>query len=84
MPSRDDCTLIVGGRREPSWMRSIPMIGQVFRDKADVLVLGSPGQDLVGRSPDSGGDDIASWNSLALHRRHCRQHLEVTGVLLRR
>jgi len=33
-------------------------IGQVFRDEADVLVLGPPGQDLVADHQDPGRDDF--------------------------
>src|SRR6266478_3459030 len=54
---RDDFGFLVG--YDAYLLEVDPDIGQVFRDKADVLVLGPPGQDLVSNHQNSRRDDIA-------------------------
>src|SRR5206468_10234073 len=59
---RDDIGFIVGD--DANLLEVDSEIGEVFRDKADVLVLGAPGQNLVADHQNPRGDDIAhdpSW-----------------------
>src|ERR1700682_5488392 len=61
-----------------------PDIGQVFRDKADVLVLGPPRQDLVADHQNPRGDDIAhNLSSPCILVTLLKQRIEVTGFCCR-
>src|SRR5580692_20481 len=53
----DDVGLLVGD--DAHLLEVDPDIGEVFRDKADVLVFGSSGQDLVPDHQNAGRNDIA-------------------------
>ena len=80
MPQRiqggDDLGLLVGD--DTDFLEVDPDIGQVLRDKADVLVFGSPGKDLVADHQNSRGNNLAHDLSLAVSRR-CSQNSRKPG-----
>src|ERR1700730_14990358 len=79
---RDDVGLVVG--HDAHLLEIDPDIGQVFRDKSDVLVLGPPGQDLVADHQNSRGDDVAhDLSSPCITVPLPSQPLEVTGFCCR-
>src|SRR6202163_3778050 len=78
----DDVGLVVG--HDAYFLEVDPDIGQVFRNKADILVLGPPGQDLVADHQNSRGDDIAhDLSSPCIFVTLRKQRIEVTGFCCR-
>ena len=75
---RDDVGLFVGD--DADFLEVDPDIGQVFGDKADVLVFGPAGQDLVTNHQNSRRDDLTHDFSSPLPPLTLRkQRVEVTG-----
>src|SRR5437879_4850699 len=53
----DDVVLIVGD--DPDFLQVYADIGQIFRDEADILVLGPAGQDFIPDDQNARRDDLA-------------------------